>query len=218
MRENFARSLELVLKHEGGWADHPKDPGGATMKGITIATFRAYLGRENVTKTELRNISDQMVAAIYRKNYWDKVNGDALPHGLDYAVFDFGVNSGPGRAVEMLQGIVGAKQDGVVGPATMLAINGYGVAKAIRELCARRLSWLRTLGTFATFGRGWSARVTRVEVDALKMVGLVPDPAPIPPPPDVPRITPAPPPAPKPRGLWALILALLSRIFGGRNG
>lgn len=96
MTDRFARALPLVLAHEGGWADHPRDPGGATMKGVTLATFRRYV--PNATKDKLRNISDEMLARIYREGYWDIVKGDELPPGLDYALFDWAVNSGPRRA------------------------------------------------------------------------------------------------------------------------
>ena len=85
MKDNFDACLAKVLKHEGGWADHPKDPGGATMKGVTIAVFREYKGRA-VTKDELRAISDADLRAIYKAGYWDKVKGDDLPRGLDLSL------------------------------------------------------------------------------------------------------------------------------------
>ncbi len=88
-----------MLKHEGGWADHPKDPGGATMKGVTLATYRRHFGK-NKSKRALRNISDDDLGQIYRSGYWDKCRCDRLPSGVDYAVFDAAVNSGPGRSVK----------------------------------------------------------------------------------------------------------------------
>lgn len=223
MRDNFERSLSLVLRHEGGWADHPRDPGGATMKGITLATYRAWLGR-NVTKAELRGISDEAVASIYRANYWNPVNGDNLPAGLDYAVFDYGVNSGPARAAKALQKIVGTTADGIIGPATLTAIVRHGVQNAILDLCDQRLAWLKRLKTWPTFGRGWQRRVTEVERDALAMRGpMAPSPVPsrtyqIPPflpPADWEPPTPREEPAPS-EGLFAALLRLLRRLFGGR--
>lgn len=168
MRETFDAALKLVLVHEGGYVDHPKDPGGATNKGITIGTYRSWLGR-GVTKQELRAIPDSTVAAIYRSRYWNAVKGDDLPAGLDYAVFDFAVNSGPSRAVKFLQRIVGAAQDGKIGPKTLEAIAGHGAPNAISGLCNARLAWLRTLDTWSTFGKGWERRVVAVEKDALAM-------------------------------------------------
>lgn len=226
MRENFGRSLQLVLKHEGGYVDHPQDPGGATNKGITLATFRGYFGNNRLTKDDLRNITEETVAKIYRERYWNAVKGDQLPLGLDYAVFDFGVNSGPSRAVKFLQRAVGTAADGVIGPQTMLAVNGFGARQAIVSLCAARLTWLQTVkdknGKLAwpTFGRGWGRRVAEVEDAALAMVGIR-QPAPSSPP-----LRPSQPIAdddemgdairgPEARKRWAIIQFFLD-LFSGR--
>ncbi len=111
MKTNFEDSLKHVLCHEGGWADHPRDPGGATMKGITLATYRRHFGEER-GKDDLRAISDEELSKIYDSGYWSKCRCDELPAGIDYVVFDAAVNSGPGRGVKWLQAAVGAKQDG----------------------------------------------------------------------------------------------------------
>jgi lysozyme family protein len=123
MNRNFQRALALVLKHEGGYVDHPKDPGGATNKGVTIATFRRYVKKDG-TKDDLRRISDADVARIYKRHYWDAVRGDDLPDGLDYATFDFAVNSGTGRAPKYLQRVLGVAQDGVIFTTHPLVILG----------------------------------------------------------------------------------------------
>lgn len=170
MDRNFKRALPLVLKHEGGWADHPKDPGGATMKGVTLATFRRYV-KANASKADLRAISDEQIATVYYRHYWSAVNAPALPAGLDYAVLDFAVNSGPTRAARFLQRIVGVKQDGRIGPATIAAVNEISTADLIARLCAARLTWLRGLKTWPTFGKGWTRRVVDVEKAARSMVG-----------------------------------------------
>jgi len=94
--DRFSTVLAETLTHEGGWADHPKDPGGATMKGVTLATYRQYY--PNATKADLRKISDADLKMIYRTGYWDKVRGDDLPPGVDLMTFDVAVNSGPRRA------------------------------------------------------------------------------------------------------------------------
>lgn len=169
MESNFPKSLKHVLKHEGGFVNHPRDPGGATNKGITIATYRRYVNRKG-TVNDLKHILDAEVAKVYRKHYWDKVRGDDLPSGVDYAVFDFAVNSGPGRAAKFLQRAIGAKADGKIGPATLKATNSLDAKKTVFKLCNARLVWLRRLRTFKTFGKGWTRRVNDVLVVANQMV------------------------------------------------
>jgi lysozyme family protein len=176
MDRNFARALALVLKHEGGWSDHPADPGGATMKGVTLANFRRYV-KPGATKDDLRGISDAQLATVYRRFYWDAVHGAELPDGVDYAVFDFAVNSGPGRAARYLQGVVGVVQDGRIGPVTLNATKAMMRATVINDLCDRRMRFLRGLNTWPSFGTGWTARVSGVRAAALKLAQ--PDAAPV---------------------------------------
>jgi lysozyme family protein len=177
MKSNFAKCLPEILKHEGGWADHPADPGGATMKGITIGTYRQWKGRA-VTKAELKAISDEEVAAIYKRNYWDKVRGDDLPAGLDLVAFDAAVNSGPARGARWLQTALGVAADGKIGPKTIAAAEAADVATAINRALDVRLSFLRGLKTWPTFGKGWGRRVDGVRKVALGMVGSKPAEAP----------------------------------------
>lgn len=144
MRENFERSLAVTLPFEGGWSDHPKDPGGATMKGITLATYRRYF--PSATKTQLRNISNDNVQKIYRIDFWQAMNGDTLEAGVDLAAFDAAVNSGPGRAKKWLLGSVGGT-----------------AAETVKKLCGKRLGFMQSLKIWSTFGKGWSRRVAAVE-------------------------------------------------------
>src|SRR5690606_31383462 len=120
MNKNFQQALEKVLKHEGGFVNHPADPGGATNKGITLATYRRYIKR-NGTVDDLKALTTEQAGKVYKAQYWDKVRGDDLPSGLDYAVFDFAVNSGPAKAVKELQKVLGVTQDGIIGPITLEA-------------------------------------------------------------------------------------------------
>ena len=167
MRDNFDACLAITLREEGGWADDPHDPGGATMKGITIATFRQY--KPGATKADLRAISDTDVAHIYRHGYWDAMHCDELPTGLDLVAFDAAVNSGPHRSAALLQRALGVADDGVIGPATMAAAQSiYGPA-AIERAIGFRLSFLKGLKTWPRFGAGWSARCERIRVKALGM-------------------------------------------------
>lgn len=170
MKGNFERCLPKVLSHEGGWSDHPSDPGGATMKGITIGTYAQWKGRK-VTKDELRNITDAEVAAIYRRKYWDKVKGDDLPSGVDYVAFDAAVNSGPARSARWLQLAVGATQDGQIGPATVAAAQAQYAPAVVERAIGARLSFLRGLKTWPTFGKGWHRRVDDVRTFALAIAG-----------------------------------------------
>lgn len=168
MQQNFDKALQEVLKHEGGWSDHPQDPGGATNMGITIATYRKWIDR-NGTPDDLKKISHTQVAKIYRSAYWNAVKGDELPSGIDYAVFDFGVNSGTTRAAKYLQAVLGVEQDGKIGPLTIAAAHKADAEEVIDSLCDRRMAFLRGLKTFATFGKGWTRRVNDVRALALKM-------------------------------------------------
>lgn len=192
MDRNFARALKLVLKHEGGYVNHPSDPGGPTNKGITIATFRKFVNSKG-TVDDLKRITDEQVAKVYRRQYWDAVKCDELPDGIDYAVFDFSVNSGPGRAAKYLQAALGVAQDGKIGPATIAAAKGAPQIGVILKICNARMSFLRGLKTWPKFGTGWSRRVEEVRTVALDMVQGAPA-APVVPPA---APAPVPPPAPK---------------------
>lgn len=168
----FPKILAMTLHHEGGWSDHPKDPGGPTMKGITMKTYSDFMNRP-VLKEELRRIPDDHVEAIYRKGYWDKIRGDdlaAISPGLAACVFDFAVNSGPGRAARALQSLCGAVTDGAIGPNTLKQVKAWvdlmTPPKAVDAYQAFRQHYLESLDTFAHFGRGWTQRVADMTVFA----------------------------------------------------
>lgn len=165
MERNFPQALAHTLQFEGGWANNPNAPGGATMKGITQRTYNQYLGRQ-ASQDELRNISDAEVAAIYRKLYWDECFGDALADGLDFAMFDTAVNTGPREASRLLQRVVGAPVDGVLGPKSMAAVNDYiaaqGLPKLIDAYTDARQAYYRLLPTYVHFGEGWRKRADEV--------------------------------------------------------
>lgn len=167
MRNNFDKCLAITLEHEGGWSDHPADPGGATMKGVTMGRFRQY--HPTATKADLRAISNYEVRAIYKADYWDKVRGDDLPPGLDLVAFDAGVNSGPAQGAMWLQRALGVADDGKIGPITIAAAKGADAAKAIDDACDRRMAMLRGLKTWPVFGVGWSRRVNGIRAAAKAM-------------------------------------------------
>jgi len=168
MDRNFQRALQLVLKYEGGFVNDPRDPGGATNKGVTLSAYRLYVKKDG-TVADLKRISDAEVATVFRRHYWDEVQGDALPDGVDFAVFDFAINSGVGRASRYLQDVVGATADGQIGPKTLAAVRSRPAPYVIDGLIAARLAFLKSLPTWATYGRGWASRVKSVRTEANKM-------------------------------------------------
>ena len=167
MKENYAQALKQVLKYEGGKVDDPRDPGGRTAFGITQDTYNAWRKKQNLPTIDVYNISQTEVAAIYRQEYWDRISGDLLPSGVDFAVFDFAVNSGVSRAAKTLQSVVGVTQDGVIGPATIQAAKTY-VAMSVTN---KRLAFMQSLSIWSTFGKGWSARIADVKAQILSLVG-----------------------------------------------
>ena len=166
MKGNFERALAMVLKHEGGFVNHPNDPGGMTNNGITKKVYDAYMGKVTTTE-ELKNIPDHHVSEIYKKQYWDRVNGDKLASGLDISIFDWAVNSGCGRAVKALQKCVGAKQDGGLGPLTLKAVGGKDPKELIEMISVERETFYRKLRTFKHFGKGWLRRNNETRSHAL---------------------------------------------------
>lgn len=157
---NFQTCTDWALIHEGGYVNHPKDPGGATNKGVIQRTYDGYRDRMGKPRQSVRNITMAEVMDIYKSQYWDLINGDALPSGLDYAMYDFSINSGPSRAVKFLQEILGVKVDGIMGNGTLGAIQRRNdISGLIQELCLKRWNWMKRLSTFSTFGKGWTRRV-----------------------------------------------------------
>ena len=166
---SFEECLKHVLAHEGGFVDHPADPGGATNLGCTKAVWQEWCDRP-VTVDEIKALTPDDVAPLYRKKYWDAVAADAMPAGVAYCVFDAAINSGPGRAARFLQAVVGATQDGAIGPRTLAAVNAMDQQDLINSYCDKRLAFLQELKTFETFGRGWARRVLDVRRTALAMI------------------------------------------------
>lgn len=168
--ERFQRCLTEVLRHEGGYIDHPSDPGGATNMGITrktLARWRKISPWTDLPKSSVASLKREEAALIYRANYWNPSRAGDMPVGVDLALFDFAVNSGPDRAVRTLQAALGVAADGEVGPVTLAALRGADLARLVNDFCDRRLAFLRGLSTFAVFGRGWTRRVADIRAAAL---------------------------------------------------
>ena len=168
MNENWEKSFQMVLKHEGGFVNNPKDPGGMTNLGVTKKVWEEFVGHE-VDEAAMRALTPDLVKPLYKKNYWDKIKGDELPAGLDYAAYDLAVNSGTGRAAKYLQQIAGVPADGVIGPKSLEAIKGCNPEESVEALCGMRLDFLKRLPTWDTFGKGWGRRVEEVEAKASEM-------------------------------------------------
>lgn len=169
MKQNFDKCLEMLLHHEGGFVNHPKDPGGMTNLGVTKAVYDAWTGKER-SEAEMRALTPADVAPIYRKNYWDKVRGDDLPSGVDWCAFDWAVNSGSKRPAKAIQKAVGAKQDGAIGPMTLQAVANEEPDKIIEAVYHTRQRFYERLSTFETFGRGWTRRNKETLEAALDMM------------------------------------------------
>ena len=159
MKANYDKCLEAILHHEGGYVNHPKDPGGETNLGVTKRVYEEFGGTK-----DMKDLTVEDVAPIYKKGYWDKMKGYDLPSGLDLCVFDFGVNAGPGRSAKYLQTMIGTVADGGIGPNTLKAVANYveevGLEQAVENFQEARQGYYEKLSTFDTFGKGWTRRVT----------------------------------------------------------
>lgn len=157
--DSFELCHPWVLAHEGGYVNHPKDPGGATNQGVTQRTYNAWRRNQGLPLQDVREISAGERDAIYRGQYWNAIRGDDLPRGVDYAVYDFAVNSGPTRAAKYLQSVAGVAQDGVIGNVTLAAVAAMPAANVIKALCKSRMAFLKRLKHWPTFKNGWTRRV-----------------------------------------------------------
>ena len=181
MQANFEKCLVRILAYEGGKVNDPHDPGGRTNQGITQGTYTAWLMTNKRPVGDVFNIPDADRDSIYKTEFWDRIQGDALPNGLDLVVFDAAVNSGPGQAIKWLQQSLGTSYtgfiDGVMGAKTLDAVDqvaGADVVDLIEGYCSRRLATLKQLKTWPYFSRGWAARIANVQKASLSWVDQSP--------------------------------------------
>ena len=176
MKDNYDHCLGLILSHEGGYVNHPKDPGGETNKGITKRVYENWCIEQDLFQKDMKDLKISDVAPIYKENYWDRCKCDSLPDGVDLCVFDFGVNAGTGRGARFLQKCVGAVADGAIGPNTLRTVDEFvalrGEEDLIVEYSEKRRNYYKRLKTFSTFGKGWLRRVEETELEALKLAGI----------------------------------------------
>jgi lysozyme family protein len=170
---SYLIAIAHVLASEGGYVNHKDDPGGPTNFGITLADARHYW-KADATAADVRSMSLDIAKQIYRAHYWNVMSCDALPAGVDYCVFDYGVNSGVGRSASILQKLLKVPRDGVIGPQTIAAANEADPASLVEAICNERMAFLKSLRIWRTFGRGWSARVAEVRATSLRLAAAAP--------------------------------------------
>ena len=169
MKDNVDVCLKMLLHHEGGFVNHPKDPGGITNFGVTKRVWEEWKGKK-VSEQDMRDLTTEDVAPLYKKRYWDKCKCNDLGSGLDFAVFDWAVNSGTGRSAKAVQKICGAAQDGAIGPKTVALVNGPNTQNMIEEVGKIRPHSYESLSTFDTSGRVWTRSNRTHNKKALEMV------------------------------------------------
>lgn len=169
MKSTYARAMKGIRASEGGYVNHPKDPGGATNFGIIQTVYSTFRKSRGMSQQSVRLISEAEVNEIYRTQYADKVRYDELPAGIDYATLDGAINSGVSRGSKWLQAALGISADGRVGSQTISAAAKADAIKVVKSMCATRMSFLRGLSIFSTFGKGWTSRVARVEAESVSM-------------------------------------------------
>jgi len=178
MLNNWKQAFEQMLKSEGGFTDDQRDAGnhltngriGSTMLGVTQYNWEAHVGHQ-VTHDDMRKLTAADVEPLYKKKYWDTVQGDKLPNGIDYLVFDMGVNAGPGRAIKLLQTALHVPDDGALGPITLAAVWAADPVELIEKFSFWKEQFYRSLGNFDVYGTGWLNRVADVKLKASSMLG-----------------------------------------------
>jgi len=177
MISNWKLAFEQMLASEGGFTDDEHDNGnklpdgrkGSTMLGVTQYNWEQHVGHE-VTHDQMRKLTPADVEPLYKKKYWDVVRADELPSGIDYLVFDMGVNAGPGRSIKLLQTAVGVTADGGLGPISMAAVQAADPVKLIQDFSDAKENFYRSLADFTRYGTGWLNRVAAVKLKASSMV------------------------------------------------
>ena len=170
MKDNWKKSFELMLASEGGYVNHPSDPGGMTNLGVTKRVWEEWVGRESNEK-EMRSLTKEMVEPLYKRKFWDACRCDDLPVGVDYLVFDMAVNAGVGRSAKLLQQCVGVSADGAIGPITITAVKAQDPEELVEKFSEARELFYRGLTTFDVFGKGWLNRVEASKIKASSMLG-----------------------------------------------
>jgi lysozyme family protein len=154
---DFPRAFDLLITHEGGFSNHPNDPGGATMYGVTekVARSNGYTG-------EMKDLTLDFAKQVYRKTYWDACRCDLMPDVIRYPLFDAAVNSGPVQAIKWLQSAVGVKPDGIIGPVTQQTVNVLPAQVTRQKMIGNRLRFMTNLSNWPSFSKGWARRIAAI--------------------------------------------------------
>ncbi|RVG70919.1 glycoside hydrolase family 108 protein [Sinorhizobium meliloti] len=169
MKSTYAKAMKQIRQFEGGYINHPRDPGGATNFGVTQAVYDEYRSTLKLTKRSVKSITESEVDDIYLTRYANKVRYDDLPAGIDFATLDGAVNSGVSRGAKWLQSALGISADGVIGAQTVAAATAADALKVIKSIYAKRTGFLRGLSTYSTFGKGWLSRCATGEAFSAKL-------------------------------------------------
>lgn len=229
MLQNYDEALRRLLEHEGGYSNHPSDPGGPTNWGITIIDARKYWKRD-ATAADVKAMPLAVAKRIYKQKYWDAMRCTELPAGVDYAIFDYGVNSGNSRAIKVLERILGLPPDGRPDDKLVAAAAEYDERELVAAICDERLRFLKGLKTWPVFGRGWGKRVSDVRAIGWRMAGEAATAPSVPPPPVLQFETAEPPPPAETAGkaidpaeqktigksktVWSVVIGIATTIAG----
>lgn len=145
----FDEAFDRLIGHEGGYVNHPNDPGGETNWGISK---RSYPG------VDIANLTRLQAKEIYRRDFWNAIHADEMYDGVAFQALDFAINSGIQTAIRKLQRAVGVADDGYWGPVTRAAVAAMSESDIIMHFVAERLDFWTSLSTWPTFGRGWARR------------------------------------------------------------
>lgn len=218
-------ALDNTLIEEGGYADNPKDPGGATNCGVTQATYNSYRISNKLALQDVRKISDAELQNLYADSYWGPAKCDSLPNGLDAEHFDMAVNAGVREAAKVLQRACNRVRDqpvlevdGMIGPATLAVIDGISTLALINEYANERIRTYQTFKDWPTFGTEWTGRVKRIASKSVKLyinavAGAVPS-GPVVPQQPVQSVPSPTSPGAKQGGFIAFLQSVWQRWFG----
>jgi len=166
---NYARCLANTLVEEGGYVNHPQDPGGPTMRGVIQKVYDQYRSDHRLARQSVKFITEGELQAIYRTGYWDPIKGDRWPKGPDQIAFDIAVNSGPGRVRPLMAKALSTPASTSIDTLVKYADGANDRIALCKKACANRASFYRSLGTYKTFGKGWMRRNARIEAISIKM-------------------------------------------------
>ena len=147
---NFELAIERILQAEGGYVNHPSDPGGETQWGISKRSYPTL---------DIKNLTRNQAKAIYQRDFWNAINADEMYDGVAFQTLDFAVNSGIQTAIRYLQRALNVADDGHWGPTTLEASKNMSESDQIMRLNAERLDFMRKLKVWPTFGSGWAGRI-----------------------------------------------------------